>query len=106
MVPTVELPPATPFTNQVTAVLVFTVVLERFTCALILALVLMPTLRAAGVRATEVTVALVVELPLPLPQAVKPASNAATKPPKRILSTFNGILCTPVRGDLIDSGKR
>ena len=81
MVPTVELPPATPFTNQVTAVLVFTVVFDRFTCALMLALVLMATFRAAGVRATEVTVALVVLLPLPPPQAVNPASNAATQQP-------------------------
>lgn len=76
MVPTVELPPATPLTIQVTAVVVFTVVVERFTVAVMLPLVFMATLMAVGESTTEVTVALVLLEPPP-PQASRPASPTA-----------------------------
>jgi hypothetical protein len=75
IVPTVELPPATPFTIQVTAVVVFTVVVDRVTFAVMFPLVLIPMLIAVGASVTEVTVALVL-LPLPPPHASKPTSPA------------------------------
>jgi hypothetical protein len=74
IVPTVEFPPAAPLTIQITAVLVLTVVFDRFTVAVILPVVLMPTLSAVGASTTEVTVALL--LLLPPPQPIRPVSPA------------------------------
>src|ERR1700684_1003829 len=66
MVPTCALPPPTPFTCQVTAVSVVTVVFERLTTATRVIEVLRSTLAEVGEIVTEVTVALP---PLPPPQA-------------------------------------
>src|ERR1700683_748827 len=65
MVPTCALPPPTPFTCQVTAVLVVTVVFERLTTATRVIEVLRSTLAEVGEIFTEVTVA----VPLVPPQA-------------------------------------
>ena len=86
MVPTWELPPPTPFTCQVTAVLVVTVVLERLTTATRVIEVLRSTLAEVGETITEVTVA----VPLLLPQADRVRTIARTS--KEILSVDNFVL--------------
>jgi hypothetical protein len=72
--PTVELPPATPFTIQVTTVVVTTVLFDRVGVAVTFAVVLIETVIDVGASANEVTMALLL-LPPP-PHAPSPTSAA------------------------------
>lgn len=67
MVPVVELPPATPFTSQVTAVLVLVLVLLLFRLTVAVKSACEPgaTLADEGVMETDVTVVALEPLPQP-----------------------------------------
>src|SRR5271167_4598924 len=83
MVPTVRLPPAIPFTNQVTAVVVEMDESESVTVAVKSKEVLIGTsVVVVGVIATAVTVAVVV-LPLLLPPQADEISAAPTAAARR-----------------------
>ena len=82
IVPFVELPPATPFTSHVTAVLVLVVVVEfeRFTTAVNCVIPLIGTVAVVGVIATEVTVP-GAAVPLPQPAVTKRAASTNPNTP-------------------------
>ena len=76
MVPTWELPPPMPFTCQVTAVVVVTVVVDRLTTAVRVMEVLRSAVAAAGEMVTDVTVAVPL-LPPPQADRVKTIARAS-----------------------------